>query len=100
MAWREALAKEGIGESTVESSVTIVRSSTSWIVSLIAILVIGGGEGVATFKVLLRGVSVALISGCQCLSLDSTRLVLVNMMINSSTPTLYVDTEYQLIRQY
>ena len=55
MAWREAFAKEGIGESTVESSVTTVRSSTSWVVNLIAVLVIGGEEGVATFEVVLRG---------------------------------------------
>ena len=54
MTWREALVKEGIGESTVESFVATVGSSTSWVVSLIAVLVIDGGEGVATFEDLLR----------------------------------------------
>ena len=44
-----------MGESTIESFVATMRSSTSWVVSLIATLVIGGGEGVATFEVLLRG---------------------------------------------
>ena len=44
-----------MGKSTVESSVSKMRSSTSWVVNLIVVLVMGGGEGVATFEVLLRG---------------------------------------------
>ena len=55
MAWREALAEAGMGESTVESSVAKVRSSTSWVVNLIVVLVMGGGEGVSTLEVSVRG---------------------------------------------
>ena len=50
MAWREALAKAGMGESTVESAVTKVRSSMSVEVNLRDVLVMGGGEGVATVE--------------------------------------------------
>ena len=55
MAWREALAEAGMRESTMESTVSKVKSSMSVEVNLIDVLVMGGGEGVATFDTVVTG---------------------------------------------
>ena len=44
-----------MGVSTVESAVSRVRSSMSVRVNLSEVLVIGGGDGVATLEVVLTG---------------------------------------------
>ena len=55
MAWREALAEAGMGESTVESAVAKVRSLTSVSENLIEVFVMGGGDGVVTLEAVLTG---------------------------------------------
>ena len=55
MAWQEALAEAGMGESTVESAAARVRSSMSVGVNLSEVLVMGGGDGVATLEGVLTG---------------------------------------------
>ena len=53
MAWRDTLAADT--ESIVESVLSRVRSSMPVRVNLRVVLVMGGGEGVATVKVVLTG---------------------------------------------
>ena len=55
MAWRETLAEASMEESTVELAVSKVRSSMSVGVNLREVLVMGGGDGVATLGVVLTG---------------------------------------------
>ena len=55
MAWREALAKAGMEELTVESAVAKVRLSKSVGVNLSEVLVMGGGDGVATLEGVFTG---------------------------------------------
>ena len=55
MAWREALAEAGMGESTMESAVARVRSSMSVRLSLIEVLVMGGGDRVAPLEAVSTG---------------------------------------------
>ena len=53
MAWRETIAKASMEDSTVESAVSKVRSLMSVRVNLREVLVMGGGDGVATLEVVL-----------------------------------------------
>ena len=55
MAWRERLAGAGRKDATVESAVSRVRSSMSVGENTREVLVMDGGDGVATLESVLAG---------------------------------------------